>query len=404
MIGIAPSMTHMGSRETPIRAAIVGTGFAGSVHVDALSRLRDVDLIGVLASTAERARDAAERLHTARAYASLAQVLDDDDLDVIHNCTPNVFHAEVTTAALAAGKHVLSEKPLAMDSAETSALVSAASSAGVVTGVCFNYRHFPLVQQIRAELGSGAYGAVHLVRGAYLQDWLLFADDWNWRLESERAGSTRAVGDIGSHWLDLAQHVTGDAVVAVMAQLGRVHDERVRPSAGAETFRRGEGPTERVPVDTEDFANVLLRFRSGARGVLTVSQVTAGAKNRLTIGVDAATASLEWNQEEPNTLRVGRRDGASLEVPRDPGALAPPAAALAHLPGGHQEGWADALRNLFEDFYAAVSAHRDARTHHGTFATFEDAHRVARLVEAIAESDREQRWIEVQTERQGAST
>lgn len=387
-----------------LRVAVIGSGFAGSAHVDALSRLRDVEVIGVLASTAERSRAAAERLRIPRAYADLSQALADEDLDVIHNCTPNVLHVEVTTAALEAGRHVLSEKPLAMDAAETSALVSRAAAAGVVTGVCFNYRHFPLVQHLRAELASTHAGAVHLVRGSYLQDWLLFAEDWNWRLESARAGRTRAVGDIGSHWLDLAQHVTGDRVVAVMAQLGRVHDERMRPANQAETFRRGEGAGERVAIDTEDFGNVLLRLASGARGVLTVSQVTAGAKNRLTIGVDAATASFEWNQEEPNTLRVGRRDGANLEVPRDPNALAPPAAALAHLPAGHQEGWADALRNLFVDFYGAVAAHREGRTHDGAFATFEDAHRVTRLVEAIAESDREERWIQVQAERQEAST
>ena len=396
-------MAGVATTDGRIRTVLVGTGFAGSAHADALSRLRRVDLVGVLASSSERSVAAAERLGVPRGYASLDEVLA-DGVDVLHTCTPNVEHARVTVAALDAGIHVLSEKPLGIDAAEAGGLARRARDAGVVTGVCFNYRHFPLVQHLRATLASGEHGAPHLIRGEYLQDWLLFPDDWNWRLESARAGATRAVGDIGSHWLDLAQHVTGDRVVAVMAQLGRVHETRWRPAAEGETFRAGEGPRETADVDTEDFASVLLRFASGARGALTVSQVSAGAKNRLRIGIDAATASIEWDQEEPNTLRIGRRDGASLSLPRDPSLLDPAAAGLARLPGGHQEGWADALRNLFEDFYAAVEAHRAGGATEPTFASFEDAHHVARLVEAIAESDREGRWVEVETERQEAST
>jgi predicted dehydrogenase len=375
---------------------VIGTGFSGSVHVDALSRLRDVEVVGVLASSPVRSRAAAERLRVARAYASLAELL--DDVDAVHVCTPNVTHAEITIAALDAGKHVLSEKPLAMDAAQARTLASHAAGANVVTGVCFNYRHFPLVQHMRAAVGGGEYGPAHLIRGAYLQDWLLYADDWNWRLEPGRAGSTRAVGDIGSHWLDLAQHVTGDHIVAVMAQLGRLHRERMRPAGEVETFRRGYGPRDPVAIDTEDFGSVLIRFAGGAKGVLTVSQVTAGAKNRLTIGIDAATASFEWNQEEPNSLRVGRRDAATLDVLRDPAMLAPTAAALTRLPAGHQEGWADALRNLFADFYAEVRARLDGASHAGAFATFDEAYRVARLVEAISHSDRDGRWVAVADE------
>jgi predicted dehydrogenase len=377
---------------------VIGAGFSGSAHVDALSRLRNVEVVGVLASSPERSRAAAERLRVARGYASLSDLLADDDLDAVHVCTPNVLHAQATTAALDAGKHVLSEKPLAMDAAQARALSASAGRVDVVTGVCFNYRHFPLVQHMRAAVRGGEYGPAHLIRGAYLQDWLLFEDDWNWRLESARAGVTRAVGDIGSHWIDLAQHVTDDRVVAVIADLGRLHEERIRPGGEVETFRQGEGRREAVGVDTEDFAGVLLRFQSGSRGALTVSQVTAGAKNRLTIAVDAATASLEWNQEDPNTLRIGRRDSASLDVPRDPAMLTPAAAGLARLPAGHPEGWADALRNLFEDFYGAVAARRRGASHAGAFASFDDAYRISRIVEAIARSDRDRRWVDVADE------
>ena len=374
---------------------MVGTGFSGSAHVDALSRLRDIDVIGVLASSPDRSAEAAERLRVPRAYATLDEVVSDSEVDAVHNCTPNVLHADVTVAVLRAGKHVLSEKPLAMDAEQARELASHADRADVVTGVCFNYRHFPLVQQMRATIGNAEFGPVHLIRGAYLQDWLLFRDDWNWRLESARAGATRAVGDIGSHWLDLAQHVTGLRVVAVMADLGRLYDERMRPAAQAETFRRGDGRVEAVAVDTEDFGSVLLRLEGGGHGIVTVSQVTAGAKNRLTIGVDLSTASIEWNQEEPNSLRIGRRDAANLDLPRDPTLLAPNAAGLARLPAGHQDGCAAALRNLFADFYAAVAARGEGRPYEASFATFDESHRVVRLVEAIADSHRDGRWVTV---------
>jgi predicted dehydrogenase len=377
-----------------LRVAVIGSGFAASSHVDALSRVRAVEIAGIVGSSAERARAAAERFSIDRAYGSLDDALSDPSVDAVHNCTPNDVHAEITTRCLDAGKHVLAEKPLAMDSAQSGELVTRAAAADVVTGVAFNYRHYPLVQQLRMMLSAGEHGAVHLVTGGYLQDWLLHRDDWNWRLESARAGSTRAVGDIGSHWLDLVQHVTGDPIVEVMADLGRVFDERVRPGE-VETFSRSSGEGEPVAVDTEDFGSVLLRFASGARGAFTVSQVSAGRKNHLHLEVDTAEAAFAWDQEEPNALWIGRRDEPNLDLVRDPSLLAPEVAPLAHYPGGHQEGWPDGLRNLLEDFYAAIAARLDGGSHTPTFATFGDADRVMRIVEAIAESDRRGAWVSV---------
>lgn len=374
--------------------ALVGTGFAASSHADALTRLPNVEVAGIAGSGPEKARAAAERFGIERPYASLDELLDDDSVVAVHNCTPNYLHSGITTRCLEAGKHVLSEKPLAMHSGETAALVDRAARTDVVTGVAFNYRHYPLVQQMRVMLGSGDLGPVHLVRGGYIQDWLLHREDWNWRLESAKAGTTRAMGDIGSHWLDLVQHVTGAEVAEVLGELGRLHEERFRPGE-VETFARASGNGEPVAMDTEDFGSVLLRFRSGARGAFTVSQVSAGWKNRLRVDIDAAEASLGWDQEDPNTLRIGRRDDPNLELLRDPSLLAPEAAALAHYPGGHQEAWPDGLRNLFIDFYAAVAAHGSGKGHRGSFATFEDAHRVTQIVEAVAESDRRGAWVVV---------
>ncbi len=379
----------------PIRVGVVGTGFAASAHLDALARVIGVEVAGVAGSSPERARSAADRLGIGRVYPDLEALLGDAEVDAVHNCTPNHLHAHITLQAFAAGKHVLSEKPLGIDSDETARLVNAASGANSVTGVCFNYRHFPLVQQARAILAGGEDGKVHLVHGSYLQDWLLHQDDWNWRLEAVKAGPTRAVGDIGSHWVDTLEHVTGDRVLEVTADLGRLYEERLRPAEDVETFARADAKGTRYPVDTEDFGSVLVRFASGACGAFSVSQVSPGRKNRLWFEVDTARASFVWDQEEPNRLWIGRRDVPNRELVRDPSLLGPSVAPLAHYPGGHQEGWPDALRNMFTDFYAAVAAHGRGQPYRPTFASFEEGHHVTQVIEAVAESHRTRSWVHV---------
>src|SRR3954452_8663319 len=368
---------------TPIRVGIAGAGFAAASHLDALRRLENVQIAGLLASSPERTQAAAERLRVPAA-GSLHPLL---DADVVHNCTPNDVHASITTAALDAGVHVLSEKPLGFDASEATTLARAAGEAGVVTGVCFNYRHFPLVQQMRSLLDQGGDGPIHLVHGAYLQDWLLRQDDWNWRLESARGGTSRATGDIGSHWIDLAQHVTGDVIASVTARLGTLFDERGRaPTGDRQTFAQGDGDGTPMPVDTEDMAVVLFKTQRDVLGSVTISQVSAGWKNHLLLEVDAGESSFVWDQEQPNDLRIGRRDGANRDVLRDPSQLRPEAARLAPLPAGHQEGWPDALRNLFIDFYGAVAAHQRGEEYEHTFASFDEAARVQATVEAVVRS------------------
>jgi predicted dehydrogenase len=379
-----------------VRVAVIGTGFAGGSHVEALRRVPGVEVAALAGSSEERAREAAGRLHVPAATGDYRTVLADTGIDAVHNCTPNDLHHEVTAAALEAGKHVLAEKPLAMDSRETADLVERAARAGTVTGVCFNYRHYPLVAEARAMLADGRAGRPHLIRGAYLQDWLLEQTDWNWRLVSERSGASRAVGDIGSHWMDLIQHVTGHGIARVYARLGRLHEERLRPAGPSQTFDRGAASdAERVAVDTEDFATVLFELDDGCPGVFTVSQVTPGRRNGLTFEIDAGAVSLAWDQERPNALRIGRRDAPNEVLVRDPALLSPAAAALAHYPAGHEEGWPDGLKNLFLDFYASVDAHGRGEARKSCVATFADAHRITRAVEAILESDRDGRWVEL---------
>jgi predicted dehydrogenase len=283
-----------------------------------------------------------------------------------------------------------------MDSGQTADLVDRAARAGTVCGVCFNYRHYPLVAEARVMLADGRAGRPHLIRGAYLQDWLLEETDWNWRLQSERSGASRALGDIGSHWIDLVQHVTGRHVARVYARLGRLHDERLRPAGDVQTFgRSGAAHTEPVDVDTEDFAAVLIEMDDGCAGVFTVSQVSPGRRNALTFEIDTRLMSLAWDQEHPNELWIGRRDRANEQLVRDPALLSADAAALAHYPGGHQEGWPDGLKNLMLDFYATVRAHGRGERRETSVASFADAHRVTCTIEALLESHRTDSWIAV---------
>jgi predicted dehydrogenase len=377
-----------------LRAAVVGVGFAGSTHAEALARIPGVELAAVVASSAESARAAGARLRAERAEHDYRKVLADPSIDVVHNCTPNDLHAEINHAVLEAGKHLVAEKPLATGAAETAALVDAARAHDLVSAVCFNYRYYPLVRELRELLASGEYGRPHLVHGGYLQDWLLRETDWNWRVDAARGGPSRAVADIGAHWLDLAEFVVQDRVVSVSAKLGRLHDTRRRPGE-VQTFTRSIAGGAEIAITTEDMACVLLEFASGTLGSVVVSQVSAGRKNRLHVSVDAAAAGFTWDQEDPNVLWIGHRDRANEQLPRDPTLLGADAARLAHYPGGHQEGWADTFKNLFLDFYAAVEAHGSGSTPEGAFASFADAHHSALLVEAILASDRENRRVEV---------
>jgi predicted dehydrogenase len=377
------------------RVGVLGTGFAAACHLDALARRPGVEVVALASSDAGRARRLAERHRIAHSYGSHEELLAHDGLDAVHNCTINRHHHEVTMAALARGLNVLSEKPLAVGREQSAELAAAAERAGVVAAVCFNYRHYPLVAQIRALLAGGDYGAPHFVHGAYLQDWLLLPTDWSWRLDPADAGLSRAVADIGSHWADVVQHVTGDTIVEVFADLGTLHAQRTRPANGGGTFQSGSGAGEAVAIQTEDFGTILVRFTSGARGSFTVSQTSAGRKNGLWFQVDAAEAAFAWAQEDPNRAWVGRRNGPNLELQRDPAMLDPRAARMSRLPAGHPEGWLDALAALVDDFYSAVEARANGRAHEGELATFREGHARVCLVDAIIESHRRQRWAPV---------
>jgi predicted dehydrogenase len=372
-------------------AGIVGTGFIAAVHVEALRRL-DVDVLGVVGSTPERAAEA----RLGNVYESLGELLEDDRVDVVHVTTPNHLHYPQVKEVLAAGKHVVCEKPLALTAAESGELVDLAEAAGVVNCTNFMARFYPLAQHARSLVRAGALGEIWNVHGSYLQDWLLRPTDWNWRLEPERGGDLRAIGDIGSHWLDLVQFVTGRRIVEVFADLQTVLPVRRRLAGPVQTFAQSEAEGEDVAIATEDLGHVLLRFDSGARGAVVVSQVSAGHKNRLAFELDGAEAALAWNSERPEELWLGSRDRPNEVLLRDPSLLQPAAREATTLPGGHSEGFAETFRELYKRVYRAVE--NGAPPPEPEYPTFVDGHWENVLGEAIALSSRERRWIDVEVE------
>jgi predicted dehydrogenase len=374
-----------------LSAALVGTGFIAAVHVDALRRL-GVDVLGVVGSSPDRAAEAG----LGNVYGSLGELLEDDRIDVVHLTTPNHLHYPQVKQALAAGKHVVCEKPLALTAAESRELVELADAAGVVHCTNFMARFYPLVQQARSLLHEGSLGEIWNVHGSYLQDWLLRPTDWNWRLEPERGGELRAIGDIGSHWLDLVQFVTGSRIVEVFADLQTVIPIRRRPVGPVQTFSQTEAEGEDVAIATEDLAHVLLRFEGGARGAVVISQVSAGRKNMLSFELDGADAALAWNSERAEELWLGRRDRPNELLLRDPSLMKPAARETTTLPGGHAEGFAETFRELYRRVYRAVES--GGPPPEPDYSTFADGHWENVLGEAIALSSRERRWIKVEVD------
>lgn len=385
------------TRIADVGAAVIGTGFIGTVHVEQLRRI-GVQVRGVLGSTPERGADRADALGVARAYSSLEAVLDDPSVDVVHVTSPNHLHVRQTKQILAAGRHVVCEKPLAMTADESADLVELAAASGRINAVNFNIRFYPLHQHVRELVAAGGVGDVRFVTGHYFQDWLLLETDWNWRLEPDKGGSLRAVGDIGSHWLDLATFLTGQRIVAVMADLATFLPVREQPTGPVETFatERSLDTIER-PMATEDVATILLRFENGARGCVAVSQISAGRKNSLQWEIDGSTASAGWDSEMPDHLWLGHRERANEVLLRNPALMGAAGRAAAALPGGHVEGFADTFGALFRAVYADVVAGRPSER--PPYATFADGHDEMLVGDAVAESARLGRWVEIAREQ-----
>lgn len=378
-----------------IKAGVVGVGFIGAAHVEALRRL-GVEVVGIVGSTPDRARAKADTIGVNRVFASVEEMAASPEIDVIHIASPNHAHADQARTVIDAGKHVVCEKPLALNSEDTGDLVSRAEDAGVVNAVCFNIRFYPANHQAMAMVSSGEIGEPRLITGSYHQDWLLLETDWNWRLQPEKAGELRAVADIGSHWLDLTSFISGRRVVEVMADLHTLVPVRRHPPGPVQTFAAADESDELIEeeMSSDDAAGILLRYEGGARGAVTISQVSAGQKNSVRYEVAGSEAALRWFSAEPEDLFIGHRGRANELLPRDPGLFAPEAAKLITYPGGHVEGFPDTFRALFSQVYADVA--RGKPSDQPAYPTFAEGHDVVLVTDAIAKSHRDQRWTAVQ--------
>lgn len=379
-----------------IGVAVIGTGFMGGAHVEALRRI-GVNVVGILGSSEEKSRRAAEQLHLVRAYANYEDVLFDEEVQSIHLGVPNRLHFEMAQAALKAGKHVLCEKPLAMNSEESAQLVELASQhPQLAAGVNYNIRFYPLCIEAHEKIQKGEFGKVLHVGGSYVQDWLLLETDYNWRVLAKEGGELRAVADIGTHWLDLITYVTGLEVEEVCADLKTVHPIRQRPTGEVQTFKskvETGTETELIEVNTEDYGGIMLRFCGGARGMLWVSQTTAGRKNCLRFEIAGSQKSCAWDSEKPNELWLGHRERANEILLRDPSLLSESARTYATYPGGHNEGYADSFKQCFAAFYSYVKAGDFSKK--PPYPVFADGHREIVLCEAILKSHQSGGWVKV---------
>lgn len=381
-----------------VKAGIIGTGFVGPAHVEAARRLGFVEMVAVAEAGQALAEAKAEQLSIPKAYGDYRDLLADREVELVHICTPNTQHYPMVKEALAAGKHLIAEKPLAMNSAESRELVELAKQAGVVNAVDFNYRFYPLNQQARAMVQNGEVGRVYAVHGSYLQDWLYLDTDYNWRVEPDLGGESRAVADVGSHWCDLIQFIIGSRIKSVFADLAIMHPTRMKPLKPVETYAGKELKPEDYeprPITTEDYGTVLLNFENGAKGVFTVCQVAAGRKNRLYYEIDGSKCALAFDQEDPERLWIGRRDGPNRIMMRDPSITDPAARPYMSYPGGHPEGYPDGLKNFVRNVYTYYAEGKRPATDPAPFATFEDGHAEIVMVEAVLESSKKQAWVEV---------
>lgn len=378
-----------------ISAAIIGLGFVGRAHLEALRRL-GVQIRGVLEATPETGEASVEGESSLKAYSALDDLIEDQQVSVVHICTPNHLHEKYAKALLQAGKHVICEKPLAMTSQETAELVDIESSSDAIGAVCYNLRYYPLCQQMHAIVKSGIIGEPKLIHGSYLQDWLFLDTDWNWRLDPLLGGDLRAVADIGTHWMDLASWITDRKIVSVCADLATILPTRYKPVGEIETFAgklASDKSYQTEKIQTEDYASVLLQFSGGVHGVLTVSQVSPGRKNRLWIEVDGSEGSLCWNSEEPNMLWLGSRSEPNKVMIKDPSLMDENIRSTAGYPGGHAEGYPDTFVQLFKSFYSYV-LEKDYQAPRN-FPTFADGHEEVKLGERILESAKTRQWCQV---------
>lgn len=375
-----------------LRAAVIGIGFIGAVHIEQLRRLGNVEVVAIADFTG--AEEKAKAHFVPKAYSDYKEMLDKEKLDCVHICTPNNTHYDIAMYAMERGVNVICEKPMTCTAEEAAKLAAYAKEKGLINAMNFNCRFYPMAYQMRQMVRSGQVGDIYTIHGGYLQDWLFLDTDYSWRLEPESTGASRAFADIGSHWIDLVEYITGQKVTEVMADFAIFHKTRRKPLKPIDTYSgmalRPEDYQE-VPITTEDWATVLFGFENGARASCNISQVFAGRKNQMVVSVAGSKCAMHWDSESSNALWIGRRDRDNGELVKDPSILDKGTGGVISYPGGHVEGFPDTFKQNFKKIYAAIAGATPE-----DYATFEDGRREMLLCEKIVQSARERRWVSIE--------
>ncbi len=384
------------SKNRNLQVGVVGLGFIGPAHIEGIRR-QGVEVHGIAEFTPELAREKAGQLNIPVAYSCYEEMLKDPAIDIVHICSPNFLHFPQAKQALLAGKHVVCEKPLTITSAEARELVELAKTKQLVNAINFNLRFYPVNFEARHMVNKDDFGKVLIVQGSYLQDWLLYPTDWNWRLDLDQGGSLRAVADIGSHWIDLVMFITGLKVDEVFADLKTFYPIRKKPVSRVETFSNKEQSVaidyEDKQIETEDYGSILFRFENGARGIFSVSQMSAGRKNRLFYEIDGAKSAVSWDSEHPNDLWVGHRDRMNELLVKDPSLMSDEGKAVSSYPGGHAEGFPDTFKQLQKKVYAYIL--KNDFSVEPDFPTFTDGYISLQIEEAILKSSQTCSWVKI---------
>lgn len=367
-----------------LRVGLVGTGMIGKQHADAIGRIPGIELVAITESN-KNLLEVQKAYFRVNAYSDYKEMIDAENLDVIHNCTPNLFHYEINKYALEKGIHVYSEKPLAITVEQGEELTQLAKNKGLANGVNFNYRNNAMVQDMRVRMQKKDAGRCMLIHGHYVQDWLMYNTDFNWRLETKDGGDSRALADIGSHWFDTVQTITGKRVESVYAHNFIAHPTRKKVSGDK---------TEDFKVETEDGGLIIFRLEDGTQGSLVVSQISAGYKNQLLVSVDCEKYSMRWNQEQSDRLVIGTRENGLTEIFAAADAVDPSVSRYATLPSGHPVGWADAFTNGFREFYNSIF--NDTYKNGVTYSDFENATYIMKIVDACLKSSKSGSWVDVE--------
>jgi len=375
------------------KAGVIGIGFIGAVHIEQLRRLGNVDVAALADDVGFQEK--ADALNVPKGYGSYKELLDNEQLDCVHICTPNNSHYEIAKYAMQKGVNVVCEKPMTTDIKEAKELLALAREKRLIHAMNFNCRFYPMVYQMREMIKSGELGDIFTIHGGYFQDWLFYKTDYNWRLEPEISGVSRAYADIGSHWIDLVEFVTGLKVTEVLADFETFHKTRNKPKKAIDTYSgmalRPED-YEEVPINTEDYATVLFHFENGARACCNITQVFAGRKNQMVVAIAGSKSSVYWDSELSNEIWLGRRDGANGQLVKDPSILAPETAKIVSYPGGHVEGFPDTFKQNFKKIYADIEA---GVANNPDYADFTSGVREMQIGDKVLQSAKERRWVKI---------